>query len=85
MQVNMLEAKSRLSELARRAEAGEEIIIARAGEPYMRLVPYRPGDDGDLRPLGAAPGACWIAKDFDAPLDDGAADLFEAGPVDPQT
>lgn len=83
MQVNMLEAKSRLSELARRAEAGEEIIIARAGEPYMRLVPYRPEDAGEPRPLGAAPGACRIAEDFDAPLDADAADLFEAGPIDP--
>ncbi len=37
--VNMHEAKSTLSKLVEEVEAGEEIIIARAGEPVARLVP----------------------------------------------
>ena len=41
MKVNMHEAKSQLSRLGRLAWDGEEIVIARAGEPYLRLVPYR--------------------------------------------
>ena len=37
MQVNILEAKNRLSELIRLARAGEEVIIANRGEPVARL------------------------------------------------
>ena len=36
--VNMHEAKTQLSKLVERAEAGEEIVIARAGKPAARLV-----------------------------------------------
>ncbi|OMH27707.1 antitoxin [Tersicoccus phoenicis] len=41
--VNVASAKGRLSELVARAEAGEEIIIARAGRPAVRLVPAQAG------------------------------------------
>lgn len=37
--VNVHEAKTQLSRLLERAHAGEEIIIAKKGEPYARLVP----------------------------------------------
>ena len=37
---NVHEAKSQLSKLIERAEQGEEIIIARAGKPVIKLVPY---------------------------------------------
>ena len=37
-QVNMHEAKTHFSKLAEAVEAGEEIVIARAGKPVMRLV-----------------------------------------------
>jgi prevent-host-death family protein len=39
MQVNVLEAKNRLSQLIKAAQAGEEVIIANRGEPVVRLVP----------------------------------------------
>jgi prevent-host-death family protein len=39
MKVNMLEAKSQLSKLVKAALEGEEVVIARAGEPMVRLVP----------------------------------------------
>ena len=49
MNVNMLEAKTQLSKLVERALQGEEIVIARDGEPAVRLVPIkRPA----LRPMG---------------------------------
>jgi prevent-host-death family protein len=38
-QINVAEAKAKLSELLDRALAGEEIVIARAGKPLARLVP----------------------------------------------
>ena len=37
--VNVHEAKTHLSRLLDRAHAGEEIVIAKSGEPYARLVP----------------------------------------------
>lgn len=39
--VNTHEAKSRLSELIREAEAGVEVIVARNGQPVARIVPWR--------------------------------------------
>lgn len=62
---NIHHAKSQLSQLINRALAGEEVIIARAGEPLVRLVPVhqdtRPRQSGSLR------GLVWMAEDFDAP------------------
>jgi prevent-host-death family protein len=39
MLVNILEAKNRLSQLIKSAQAGEEVIIANRGKPVVRLVP----------------------------------------------
>ncbi|WP_319531898.1 type II toxin-antitoxin system prevent-host-death family antitoxin [uncultured Cohaesibacter sp.] len=40
MEVNLLEAKAKLSELVQRSVAGEEVIITKAGEPLVRLIKY---------------------------------------------
>jgi prevent-host-death family protein len=42
MIVNVHDAKTRLSQLLARAEAGEEVVIARAGRPVARLVALAP-------------------------------------------
>jgi prevent-host-death family protein len=39
VQINIAEAKAKLSSLLARALAGEEIVIARAGKPLVRLMP----------------------------------------------
>ncbi|MBO0882320.1 MAG: type II toxin-antitoxin system Phd/YefM family antitoxin [Mycobacterium sp.] len=39
--VNVHEAKTNLSQLLARVESGEDIVIARAGKPVVRLEPYR--------------------------------------------
>ena len=39
MDIPVTEAKARLSELMRRAEAGEEIVLTRHGKPAARIVP----------------------------------------------
>lgn len=39
--VNVHEAKTHFSKLLERAHAGEEIILAKAGVPYAKLVPIR--------------------------------------------
>lgn len=63
MQVNMHEAKSQLSKLAEQAWAGEDIIIAKAGKPYLDLIPHR----GKCTPRvpGGYEGQIKIADDFD--------------------
>ncbi|MGZ8364496.1 MAG: type II toxin-antitoxin system Phd/YefM family antitoxin [Caulobacteraceae bacterium] len=39
VQINIAEAKAKLSELVARAEAGEEVVLARAGKRVARIVP----------------------------------------------
>jgi prevent-host-death family protein len=41
VQVNIFEAKNRLSQLIKSVQAGEEVVIANRGEPVARLVPAR--------------------------------------------
>lgn len=65
-QVNIHDAKTRLSQLLYRVEAGEEIVIARAGKPVARLVPLNA--DSSSRPLGIDAGLIQIAPDFNSPL-----------------
>ena len=63
MMVNIHEAKTQFSKLVQQAAAGEEIVIAKAGVPLARLVPYR-SHAGPRRP-GAWKGKVRIAADFD--------------------
>ena len=73
--VNLYDAKTNLSKLVNRAAAGEEIIIAKAGKPKVKLVPYRPGKKrrGGQNLLGIT----YIAEDFDAPLPPEIQQYFE--------
>jgi prevent-host-death family protein len=61
--VNIHEAKTHLSRLVERVEAGEEITLARAGRPVARLVPYRPRRE-PRRP-GIWKGRVLIGPEFD--------------------
>lgn len=72
--VNIYDAKTRLSQLVDRAEAGEEIIIARGGRPAARLVPFRPPPVA--RKPGRLRGRIRLGSDFDDPL---PANLFVDG------
>ena len=63
---NLYEAKTNLSRLVDRAEAGEEIIIAKAGRPAAKLVPI--SATAGTRPMGFMRGEIWIGPDFDDPL-----------------
>jgi prevent-host-death family protein len=49
MQVSVTDAKGQLTELVRRAEAGEEVILTRHGHAAVRLVPIKARVDGKLR------------------------------------
>lgn len=63
--VTVTEAKTQLSRLIERTQAGEEIVIRRGRQPVAKLVRYQPAPSP--RKLGALRGQIWIAEDFDAP------------------
>ncbi len=75
-QINLYQAKTRLSELVDRAAAGEEIVIARHGRPVAKLVAYKPRA-GKRRKLGLLAGKWEIPEDFDDPLPEDVLDAFE--------
>lgn len=68
--VSAAEAKATLSELLRRAEAGEEILVARNGQPVARLSPVRPRVGGFMHGEVVVNDEEWwlpddgIARDF---------------------
>ena len=66
MQINMHEAKSQLSRLGEKVWKGEKVVIAKAGKPYLDLLPHRP--ERKERKPGLLKGKIRIAADFDAPL-----------------
>lgn len=76
MQVNIYEAKTRLSELIEQAHAGATVIIAKAGTPMAKLVPLNDGPRPKIR-FGLLKGQFVEAADFDAPLSDEELGLWE--------
>jgi len=64
--VNMHQAKTSLSRLVERALAGEEIVIARNGEPLVKLVPVE--KTREPRVPGKYKGKIWIAPDCFDPM-----------------
>jgi prevent-host-death family protein len=72
--VNMHQAKSSLSRLVERALAGEDIVIARNGEPLVKLVPV--SRERKPRVPGRYKGQIWMAPDFEF-TDAEIEELFE--------
>jgi prevent-host-death family protein len=70
--VNIYEAKAKLSALLEKAQAGEEVIIARAGKPVARLtaIAAAPGTRSGVRFGGLNAAKLKLAPDFHAPLSD---------------
>jgi prevent-host-death family protein len=73
--VNMHQAKSSLSRLVKRALAGEEVVIARNGEPLVRLVPVP--KTPKPRVPGRGKGKIWIAPDCFDPMTEEELELWE--------
>ena len=71
--VNVHEAKTHLSRLLEQVHAGQEVIIAKAGKPYARLVPLEPG------PARRQPGRLQgrLTDAFFEPLPDTELDVWE--------
>ena len=73
MLVNVHHAKSQLSKLIAAAEAGDDVVIARKGNPAVRLVPVKPGEfqfDTLANLVDTVP-------EFDEPMDEDELDLWE--------
>jgi prevent-host-death family protein len=60
---NISQAKAELSALIEEVQRGTEVILAKAGKPVAKIVPFR----GPARPRkpGSLAGKIWIADDFD--------------------
>ena len=83
MKVNVHHAKTNLSRLILRAEAGEEVVIARDGKPVVRLVPIDFGARKLHKP-GALKGKLQVPDDFlkpDHAFDKQIEELFYQSPI----
>jgi len=67
-QVNVHHAKTHLSKLLAEVEKGHEIVVARAGKPVAKIIPFK--EKKNRMTFGDWKGKIWIAEDFDAPLPD---------------
>ena len=67
VEVTVQEAKTQLSRLLRRVEAGEDVLIRRGREPVAMLVPA-PKREGARQIWGDLEGT--VSPDFDEPLED---------------
>ena len=74
--INLHAAKTHLSRLVDEAAKGEDLVIAKAGRPIVRLVPVL--GKGRRRGFGSMKGKIQIGEDFDAPLPDDLARAFGA-------
>jgi len=81
MQVNIHEAKTHLSRLLEKVQAGEEITISKAGKPVARLVPYKEPEPPKRKP-GSLKGKIWMSPDFDEWTDE-LEEMFYGGPLEP--
>jgi prevent-host-death family protein len=73
MEVNLYEAKTKLSQLVERAMVGEEIIIAKAGKPMVKLVRL---EEQPKRILGSASGTITYTEDWYRAMTQDELDAF---------
>ncbi|MCB1035189.1 MAG: type II toxin-antitoxin system Phd/YefM family antitoxin [Acidobacteria bacterium] len=78
---NLHQAKTQLSRLVDAALMGEEVIIARAGKPLVRLVPVEAPKQA--RELGLDAGKVRIREDFDDPMPELEELFYGQGEIDP--
>ncbi len=68
MQISVTDAKGQLTELVRRAEAGDDVVLTRHGRAVVRLTPLAPPSDAATRrTLIAAVRAAAATKPSDGP------------------
>jgi prevent-host-death family protein len=75
IQVNIHEAKTNLSKIIDQACRGEEVVIAKAGTPVVRLTPIAPRPS--RRQFGALSGKARVDRRFFEPLPEGELRAWE--------
>ncbi len=75
IKVNIHEAKTNLSKLLARVKRGQEVIIARSGNPIAKLVPIE--EKVSQRLPGTAKGMVFLSPDFNEPLPEKVLKDFE--------
>jgi prevent-host-death family protein len=78
--VNIHEAKTQLSKLLEQVQSGEDVVIAKAGMPIVRLIPFAAAKCEIAPPGSLTEQGFWIADDFDAPVDE----LFDCLKTEPE-
>jgi prevent-host-death family protein len=73
--VDINRARSNLSQLIKRVENGEEIVICRAGKPVAQLTGL--GTQKQPRTIGLMKGMIKLGSDFEDPLPESILDAFE--------
>lgn len=73
--VSVAEAKAKMSELLKRAEAGEQVILTRHNRPVVELRAIT--TPKGKRPSGLCRGQFTVPPDFNTPLPDDLLDAFE--------
>jgi prevent-host-death family protein len=75
-QVSIEDIQRDLSAYLQRVEAGETLLIVRAGKPVAEVKPVLAGVE-TLRPFGLSAGEFTVPDDFDAPLPEDILNAFE--------
>lgn len=76
MTLNLYEAKTQLSQLVERAAAGEEVVIAKAGKPMVKMVPVEVEKPKPRRFGQNLLRVTYIADDFDAPMSEEELEMW---------
>ena len=80
--VNIHEAKTHLSQLIEKAVAGEDIVIAKAGKPLVRLTALEPPPRKSR--IGFLKGQVTVPDDFDTMFQDEIEEMFYGKAEDPE-
>jgi antitoxin (DNA-binding transcriptional repressor) of toxin-antitoxin stability system len=76
MHVSVEDIQQNLIAYLQRVEAGETLVIVRAGQPVVEMKPIKIGAEA-LRPFGLCAGEFTVPEDFDAPLPEDILQAFE--------
>jgi antitoxin (DNA-binding transcriptional repressor) of toxin-antitoxin stability system len=76
IQVSVEDMQRNLPAYLQRVEAGETLVIVRAGQPVAEIKPVAAGAK-QLRPFGLCAGEFTVPEDFDAPLPEDILKAFE--------
>ncbi len=76
VQVHIEEIQQQLLAFLQRLEAGETLVITRAGKPVAEIIPIV-SDAKALRPFGLCAGEFTVPEDFDEPLPEDILKAFE--------